>query len=32
MPMRRHCWSKTWPDAYFLNEAFVDELERRDRG
>jgi ADP-ribosyl-[dinitrogen reductase] hydrolase len=21
---------KTWPDAYFLNEAFVDELELRD--
>jgi ADP-ribosyl-[dinitrogen reductase] hydrolase len=22
---------KTWPDAYFLNEAFVGELELRDR-
>ena len=21
---------KTWPDAYFLNEAFVDELRLRD--
>jgi ADP-ribosyl-[dinitrogen reductase] hydrolase len=23
--------AKTWPDAYFLNEAFVGELELRER-
>jgi ADP-ribosyl-[dinitrogen reductase] hydrolase len=24
--------AKTWPDAYFLNTSFAEELQRRDRG